>query len=168
MSANELFNALPSPLPSQLPNPQACRDIKGDVNNDIEVEVEVKPQKPIFSPAPAVVNFNSNGHYRECERLYTQITGQMAIPSTATTAYADLELILDYYKGDKDRAVKEGKVIFGAWCNTTGKTTGKPYSKTNTGWLGKWLENLAPKPNEISIDPYQAVIDKYKNQEDTK
>ena len=91
-------------------------------------------------------SFNNFGHVRNCEQLYQQVTGQISIPSgSQAQALTDLQTVLDYYGKNLERAISEGKEIFSEWCNTTGKT-GKPYSRTNTAWLGKWLEKIAPIP----------------------
>jgi hypothetical protein len=99
--------------------------------------------------ANAVSAFNNNGHVRSCEQLYQRVTGQISIPSTSQAqALADIQTVLDHYGKAWDRAVEEGKEIFAAWCNTTGKS-GRNYSPTNTAWLGKWLEKIAPVPDAI-------------------
>jgi len=80
------------------------------------------------------------------ERLYQQVTSQVTIPSGQIDgALQDLETILDYYGEIDEGVIQQGKQIFSNWCNTRGKN-GKNYSKTNTAWLGWWLEALAPQP----------------------
>jgi hypothetical protein len=59
----------------------------------------------------------------------------------------DLTTILDYYNG-REIPIEQGKAVFARWCSTTGKS-GKPYSKTNPGWIGWWLEELAPSPVSV-------------------
>lgn len=98
-----------------------------------------------FETSQAIERFNDN-HARSAEKLYQQVTGQISIPAMSMSqALTDLETLLDHYGKNWDRAVSEGKDIFSGWCNTTGKS-GKNYSPTNTGWLSKWLERIAPRP----------------------
>lgn len=96
--------------------------------------------------AEAVLAFGDNGAMR-AQRLYQRVTGQNSIPSSAyDKAVADLTAVLDYYAG-RDPPVEEGKAVFVRWCSTIGQK-GKPYSRTNPGWIGWWLEELAPVPVE--------------------
>lgn len=98
-----------------------------------------------YETAQAVNSWGDN-HARSAERLYQQVTGQISIPAISMTqALTDLETLCDHYGKNTDRAVSEGKAIFSAWCNTSGKN-GRNYSPTNTAWLGKWLEKIAPRP----------------------
>jgi hypothetical protein len=90
--------------------------------------------------------FSNNG-WSDCANLYIKITNQPIVPSAHPEAYSELQAVLDLYHNDFDKALQEGKAIFANWCNTKGHS-GKTYARTNTGWIGKWLEELAPQPEE--------------------
>lgn len=115
-----------------------------------------------FTPAQtanAISSWGNNGA-RSAERLYQQVTGQISIPATSLSqALSDLETVLDHYGKNIDRAVSEGKEIFASWCNTTGKS-GRSYSPTNTAWLGKWLEKIAPRPDAPATNTAASIADR--------
>jgi len=91
--------------------------------------------------ASAIASFGNNGA-RKCEQLYQKVTGQPCIPPNQTDmALKYLQAVID--SGEPD--IEQGKQVFAQWCSTQGKN-GRSYSKLNTAWLGKWLEQLAPVP----------------------
>jgi hypothetical protein len=121
-----------------------------------------------FTPAEtanARAKFENNLQPRRCEKIYQQVTGQFSIPSAVMAqALQDLQAILDHYGKDWDCAVKDGKQIFATWCGTKGKT-GKYYSKVNVGWLGKWLEHIAPKPDNPNQNSIDVILEKYREEQ---
>jgi hypothetical protein len=87
--------------------------------------------------------------------VYTQVTGQVAIPYDRTyQVLQDLDHILATYS-DHDKAISDGKKVFSRWCNSQG-ANGKKYSPVNTSWLSWWLSERAPKP-EV---PQSSALDK--------
>jgi hypothetical protein len=79
------------------------------------------------------------------------VTGQISIPSDQLQrALADLDTVLAHYQGDLSRAAPVGKQIFRRWCGTRGKS-GRAYSRTNTGWITWWLEEISPAPEGMYI-----------------
>jgi len=108
----------------------------------------------------AISSFHSHSEY-DASKLYSDITGQMAIPSTeADAAIANLVAVIDSYGNLSGQVIEDGKRIFSKWCTTKGKN-GRTYSKTNPGWLTWWLDELAPSPGEAykPIDlPKPAVL----------
>ena len=90
---------------------------------------------------------------RDSLKLYTMVTGQIQpINSHVDRVIADLSTVLDHYKSI-DAAVNDGQRVFARWCSTQGKS-GKTYSRVNVGWLGWWLDEIAPSPEkkELSIE----------------
>lgn len=85
---------------------------------------------------------------RDCARLYTQVTNQIAIPyDQQNQALHDLDTVLfGYFGGDIEKAAAAGKRVFGKWCQTQSKSNGKKYSPTNTAWITWWLAEGAPRP----------------------
>ena len=149
-----LIRKLPSKLSSKLPSREGEGEDEGEGEGEDEGEgMEAPPilEKPrpnaphVSSPAsPVGIQFNQTSVEMKTLQLYRQVTGQMSIPSLSQTqALTDLQTLLDHYSTNIERAVIEGKEVFGVWCNTNGKS-GKPYSRTNTAWLSKWLEKIAP------------------------
>jgi hypothetical protein len=149
-----LYSTLPSALHSREGEGEGEGEVKDEVKDEDESREASPPQQPSTALSPvsiaaAVISFNNSGSERKAYQLYQYVTGQMSIPSlTQTQALTDLQTIFDHYGKNFDRAVEEGKEIFAAWCNTTGKN-GRNYSPTNTAWLGKWLEKIAPVPESI-------------------
>jgi len=84
-----------------------------------------------------------------CESVYRKVTGQPSIPADnrRNDALRNLETVLESYSWKiDDKMIDEGKQIFAQWCSTISEKTGRGYSRLNTAWLGKWLEQLAPVP----------------------
>jgi hypothetical protein len=134
------------------------------LDSDSYDSYEVKDLPPAAVAYSAYQNHNGGG--RQAEKLYQQVTGQMSIPSLSQTqALTDLQTLLDHYGKNIERAVTEGKEIFGVWCNTAGKN-GKPYSRTNTAWLGKWLEKIAPLPGDPHESSLQAILIKARKEQE--
>lgn len=103
-------------------------------------------------------NSNNNYVHRE-EKLYQQVTGQACIPPAhLTEIYTSLQALLDYYGTNWTRAVEEGKDIFATWCNTIGKN-GHKYGALNPAWLGKWLEKIAPVPDNPHASSMDVILD---------
>lgn len=93
-----------------------------------------------------------DSHTRAAAGLYSQITGQVSIPSNiADGVLVDLGNILDQYHNETGPAIETGKRHFQKWCSTRGKT-GKMYSRTNPGWINWWLNELAPQPQAIDLE----------------
>lgn len=110
--------------------------------------------------AVAYAAFQDNGGPRKAERLYQLITGQMSIPSLSQAqALTDLQSMLDYYGTNWDRAVAEGREVFGLWCAQHGKN-GKAYSPVNTAWLTKWLEKIAPRPDKPDLETVSGQLER--------
>jgi len=101
-------------------------------------------ENPAATSAAVSAFFDATG--RDCEGLYRDVTGQITIPSDQRPrALEDLGTILAHYQGDAVQAARVGTRVFRRWCNARGKT-GKFYSRTNSGWLSWWLEEIAPAP----------------------
>jgi hypothetical protein len=115
----------------------------------------VSPLPARISPAVTaslVSEWNNGDRARAAERIYREITGQVCIPpDNQAQALDTLGSILDYYRGDIEQAITAGRPVFAVWCNTRGKS-GRTYSPTNTAWLTKWLERLAPHPLPDRVD----------------
>lgn len=105
-----------------------------------------------FDTSNAISQFGDNSA-RLAHNLYCSITGQMSIPSAAQSALEDLKTILDYYDHDIARAKESGHPVFAEWCNTIGKS-GRKYSAINPGWISKWLERIAPRPEANEAESY--------------
>jgi hypothetical protein len=138
--------------------------VEAESESESEKEEDQKtPASPAFTSqetAYAVSEWGNNGQAKKCENLYQQVTGQMCIPpSSVNTANQSLQAILDYCQGDLVRAVEISKPVFQRWCSSTRKD-GQHYSRTNTNWLEKVLETLAPGVESVStaITPEQRVL----------
>jgi len=118
-----------------------------EINRLTDTDTETEEEGATTTAATAVSAFQDPTP-RRAERLYQRVTGQSSIPSSVSErAIADLTAVLDYY-GGRDPPVDDGKRIFARWCSTIGQK-GKPYSRLNPGWVGWWLEELAPVPVEM-------------------
>jgi hypothetical protein len=149
----EAISNFPAPYSRATPEPvQSYSGTDADSDSDAqgEADADAAPAAP-SSPTPdySAENQFSNPMPVRAERLYQQVTGQVSIPSDiAGEAIPNLIAVLDHYNGhDPGRAQREGKAIFARWCATVGKNR-KQYSKTNPGWIGWWMEQIAPKPDE--------------------
>lgn len=101
---------------------------------------------------------SNNGYVRREEKLYQAVTAQACMPPTSLTHdMTALQALLDHYGTNLERAIAEGKEVFGVWCNTTSKA-GKPYSKTNTAWLDKWLDKIAPQPDNPHASSMDGIL----------
>ena len=104
----------------------------------------------------AYSEFGNNGT-RESMRLYTLVTNQPAPPrDQVDRLLEDMATVLDHYK-TVDAAVPDGKRVFARWCGTTGKS-GKPYSAVNVGWLGWWLDDIAPRPEKAELSVIERIF----------
>lgn len=85
------------------------------------------------------------------------VTGQINPPSSQVDkAITDLSTILDHYKS-VDAAIPDGKRAFARWCSSSRKD-GRPYSATNTDWLGWWLDDIAPRPEKAELSVIERVF----------
>jgi len=118
---------------------------RDDTVTDLSRDVTEDTSPPAFSSADtavAITTFGNNNNAQACARLYQKVTGQPCIPPNQTDmALKYLQAVID--SGEPD--IEQGKRVYAQWCSTQGKN-GRTYSKLNTAWLGKWLEQLAPVP----------------------
>lgn len=100
-------------------------------------------------------DFNQSG---QCEKLYQQITGLPTIPSDSMDRVLhDLPIVIDHYGiNNWDKMLQDGKIVHAKWCNTRGKN-GRNYSPTNPGWIGKWIEELAQRPDDPDPNSIAAI-----------
>lgn len=115
-----------------------------------------KEEEEIISTA----SFSDNGYVRREEKLYQAVTDQGCVPPAHyTEVYQSMQALLDYYGTNIERAITEGKEVFGTWCNTVGKN-GRKYSALNPGWLSKWLERIAPRPGKPDTETVAGQLER--------
>lgn len=146
----EAPSVLPTPIHEQVTsnsgiNQEQCAVSASASASESESESVNAPHR-IFES-----QFQDHGPF-EAERLYQDITNQISIPSDHKAE--TLKTLIDIRESydDPQKAILDGKKIFKRWCDTKSKTTGKAYSRTNTAWLNKWLEELAPTPPEKKFE----------------
>jgi hypothetical protein len=117
-----------------------------DTDTDTDTEQIRGEEEETATTSPIYQSQFQDHRPAEAEQLYRDITGQFSIPSDhSKKILPDLIIIVDTYD-DPKKAIEDGKDVFKKWCETKSKTTGKPYSRTNPGWVTWWLEALAPSP----------------------
>jgi hypothetical protein len=136
---------------------QPLRDVTQNRTEQSRTETE-KEGAPAFSSSFAPIEISEaitqwgNKSAQDAQKLYLAITDQFCIPQPdLETVEESLGSILDYYDHDIAKATALGKPVFSEWCNTRGKS-GRNYSPTNTAWITKWLERLAPRPKVDTVD----------------
>lgn len=124
------------------------RDVSSSTSSSVYDSLNTKGEFSQVETSAAYSAFDNGNLARSCQSLYQQVTGQITMPrSQLDNALEDLATILDHYKS-VDAALPDGKRVFARWCSTRSAKTGKPYSAVNVGWLGWWLEEIAPRPEQ--------------------
>jgi hypothetical protein len=138
-----------------------------DKSNEIETEEKQSAnetfEERFTPPSPPPPSFSSidtgkakqafgDNRAQDSQTLYCKVTSQTCIPGEKIDeALHNLSGVLDYFQGDVDRALPQGKAIYAEWCNTPRKNGGGTYSPTNTGWINRWLSRLAEIPKQDTI-----------------